>query len=518
MWRVTDEDWRALGAVVVFEPADALAPNTLLASPGEAVPLYGGPCVVAWAGTTVDGVIDVFSGWDGSLHGVVRVVVPQGGTVPSANCIDINVGRGDTPLVLAGDPVVELSEDLFGDKDAVISLRLAPQTVQLRDGRTDYVAFTTADFPPGIGGKLSAQVGDATTTSSRLRFSDGRWRVTLDNVSPWLFAHWLLETGSMPETRVPLDLCGDVLRGEQARRARRLLRELRDGPEAGPPALPRGLDLSVTGAALSTLSNGDYGGTAITHAGELRRADGSLFNKQEAGKALERLRGFVRLLAGGDSPVLTERGHDRSGTVVWHRWAGQTAGRSRFDTWLPRDVDPSEGGGLDAAWTGFGRIWGSGPEERRLLSAAVDAFVLASMTGSAAAGLVQAQAGLEVLAYRELHLVHGLTAQSVNASGGPGLPAADKIRLLLALSGVDPAVPDRLADLRAWCGRIASGNSGKADGAFAVTALRNDAVHPVPKRAADEAVTEQARRLAVRYLLLCILAWIGYNGVVSNLG
>jgi hypothetical protein len=473
-------------------------------------------CLVAWAGTTVDGVIDVVSGWDGRVLGVVRVAVPQDAPAPSAEGFEITVGCGASQLVLAGEPLVELSEDLFGDTHAEIVQRLVPQIVKLRDGRTGCVSFTIADFPAGVGGELSARVGRASATSSRIRFSDGRWRVTLDSVYPWLIAHWLLETDSVPEVEAPLDLCADVLRGEQARRARRLLSELQNAAD-GPPVLPRGLDLSVTGAALAAFKNGGHGGTAITHAGELRRADGSLFNKQEAGKALDRLRGFVRLLAGGDSPILTERGHDRDGTVLWHRWAGQTAARSRFGTWLPRDVDPSEGGGLDAAWTGFGRIWDSSPEERRLLSAAVDAFVLASMTWSAAAGLVQAQAGLEILAYRELHLVHGLTAQNVNGSGGPGLPAADKIRLLLALSGVDPAIPQGLAELRAWCDSTGPGSALKADGAFAVTALRNDAVHPVPKRAADEAVTEQARRLAVSYLLRCILAWIGYDGDIAEL-
>jgi hypothetical protein len=490
----------------VFDPPDVVPPNTLLAGSAEAVPLYKGPCHLTLGATSLVGFLEVVADWDGQARATCFADMPQSMKPVDPAEATLRIDRSWPVLELAAQPVDTYQEDLFGETILQLDLRLAPQYVKVLSDRTARVSFTLANFPMSSGAPISATVGRATSTGKRIRFDDGRWQVTLDSVFPWLAAHWQLETE--PRESVPLDLCGEVLRGQRSVAARDLLQELLNAPE-GPPSLPRGVDLSVTGAAIKALHSQDHGGTAITHAGELRRVDNSLFSQKDAARVLEPLRVFVRLLAGADSALLTERGHRRDGAVLWQRWAGPTAGRSRLGTWLPSAADPSSD--VSLAWAGFRRLW-EDEVTRPLLVSAVDAFVLSSAIESAAAGLVQAQAGLETLAYRELHLGRRVTARVVGGGGAQALPAADKIRLLLALTGVGADIPSTLSDLQAWCAQSPT----VFDGPHAIAELRNDAVHAISRSGAGAGVTEQARRLAVHYLLRCLLAWIGYEGEVSG--
>jgi hypothetical protein len=93
------------------------------------------------------------------------------------------------------------------------------------------------------------------------------------------------------------------------------------------------------------------------------------------------------------------------------------------------------------------------------------------------------------------------------------MTAADQLRMALHVAGIPRDIPDVLAELKAAANKV----SVSLDGPGAVTALRNDVVHPKAKRRLEGVqVGLQGSLLGTRMLELLLLRRLGYQGVTVD--
>jgi hypothetical protein len=251
------------------------------------------------------------------------------------------------------------------------------------------------------------------------------------------------------------------------------------------------------------------GGYAITHAGSLRRDDGSEFTYQEASDVLADL-GYLLSFASG-------------------RWAmpfmlvGMDAtGADRWQDWMPRKLSPwvgtstwwnEEAWTLEEAFPGFMARRGD-PKWRSNLDVLV-AWYVESCTGAATVetAIVLTQAALELVSW--VLLVDDMAV--IPASVFDRKPAAEKFRELLKVIKIPADIPPELSELVAEAQRLS-----RRDGPHALTAMRNSIVH---SHKIDEVLEAkpmaryQVKMLGLWYLEMAILWLAKYESVYrSRLG
>lgn len=255
---------------------------------------------------------------------------------------------------------------------------------------------------------------------------------------------------------------------------------------------------------------------AVTHIGELSRADGGPFGAgelQEALTCIHSLFSFAR--AAWVAPMLPV-GFDQGGVPVWWqasaRWC--TAGLGRGVTWLDRH----DGAGLEEVAHLWLELW-QDPLWRQVLPRAVIYHLEANRQGRDAPSFLEvkytmAQAGLELLAWAILKEDPITAAESVPWHRDNGA-AAKNIRELLTWAGIPSTVPTELPDLVLEL----RAHEGWNDAAHLVPWLRNQVVHP---RLRDgrfgpkQEVVLAGWQLACWYVELVLLRRLGYTGRISN--
>jgi hypothetical protein len=253
------------------------------------------------------------------------------------------------------------------------------------------------------------------------------------------------------------------------------------------------------------------GGYGATHTLSLQRADGSPFTSEDAMHALDAIRCALSLIVGRRADVVLP--------VGWHDdkpvWAWWTAGRvDSFQHEHGRWLDASIGGAQ--ASEVIGRFLQRWPDElssdtlRYATSYYVQALALGVELGTAAA-----VSGLLLLAYS--WLVEEKSLYSKNAWEDLKPQAEKQIRALLQMSDcrINTAVPAAFDHLAAVAQQL-NVNGQLRDGLGCVIKLRNDVIHPTrTKRTKWSAYQRaEAQNLAVHFLEMALLAYIGYRGQV----
>jgi hypothetical protein len=239
-------------------------------------------------------------------------------------------------------------------------------------------------------------------------------------------------------------------------------------------------------------------GYLITHVGEIRREDDSLFSLGDVRQLLTELELFLAFVRGAPSPLILSAGVDSKGEICWKHWDAAKVGRYQASrTWCASETQD-----WGEAFRGLRRLvtistWGGALP--RIIGWYADALAQPRHDGT----LVVAQVALEALAWVYCVGHRGL----VSEKGFDGLAASDKFRMMLGALDLklDLGTPDTY--------RI----EGRAvrDGPELVTSVRNLLVHGSKTQPAPELLT-YAKELALTYIELSLLRLFGYSGLYRN--
>jgi hypothetical protein len=167
------------------------------------------------------------------------------------------------------------------------------------------------------------------------------------------------------------------------------------------------------------------------------------------------------------------------------------------------------GSALADVFAGLWLIWPD-PAHQSVLRIVLALLVEASSEISTEGRLVLAQAGLELMAWQRLVAEGTRTSLSGTAAG--------RIRDLLAVCGVPAELPSSMEAAAAALIPKARSGGQPSDGPEFVVRVRNRIVHPPdegtkrPHAVLPGDAIGGAWRLALAYLQLAILNWIGYEG------
>lgn len=248
------------------------------------------------------------------------------------------------------------------------------------------------------------------------------------------------------------------------------------------------------------------GGYAITQVARIRRLDGAAFRAVDVDDCLSVL-GYLLSFARGawtfPGLIVASGAGDPERWRVWNdprvrSWASVMG-------WFDHD-DPA------TLATAFERLWpvwldtARRPVLQTGLALLMDAFTDVNVESR----IVLAQAGLERLAWQRLVKEKRWSASKFNDKS---TTAAMKIRELLKVGGISPALPAKLAPLLST-----PGLGTPPDGPAFAVAVRNRTVHP-PKSGPPFFPTEVvtgAWQLSLEYVQLSLLAFLGYTGSVLS--
>jgi hypothetical protein len=252
-------------------------------------------------------------------------------------------------------------------------------------------------------------------------------------------------------------------------------------------------------------SDGGYG---LTHTGTLKRADGTLFDADDADEALWALRHFLSFARGFWSGPVLPVGVNAGGESAWERWDLRKLSRWEHVTgWFDADY----GQLLEAAFAGFMPRWATSEWQRPLQSAIYWYVHSNTMAGGLDGSIVLSQAALELLAW--VLLVKDRKALSGNKF--KDLSATDQVRQLLTALGIPLAIP---AACRALTVEAPRQEPGWTDGPQACASVRNGTVHPNLTRREQYTpdLLFDVWNLQLWYIELVLLAVSGYTGPYAN--
>jgi hypothetical protein len=256
------------------------------------------------------------------------------------------------------------------------------------------------------------------------------------------------------------------------------------------------------GAVIETLK--DTGKYAVTHLGMLHRIDARPFTAKECEPVLRAYQFASSFVLGRFTcPALAEA-RDESGRLVWREWGAPLA-------------DPL--GGVDAWWNTTAapiadpvRLLGErllDPKRGRVARHLAQSYVASNRGGFVEQRITIAFAALELLSWQRAVLEDGADPekhQNKNADW--------RLRALLKEANIPISpIPAHLPALKAFAKK-----EGHSDAPKAVAEVRHRLTHP--KRLDDlydqDRPLTEAWLLAVRYLELLILHWVGYAGRVVD--
>lgn len=283
------------------------------------------------------------------------------------------------------------------------------------------------------------------------------------------------------------------------------------------------------------------GGFAVTHIGELRAKDEKTFTARDAEKALEALSHFLSFARGSWCGAALPVGFDAAGDRVWERWS-----LPWLDSYRPACgwFDKDYGEQLEGAFPGFMKEWdreeqleevssgcrteGDREQRPRALQEAIYWYLLSNnSTRGIDAGLILTQAALERLYY----LYFAESPREQKPQGSECRIAAGRHRALFGALHLPLDIPpelERMTALAEEVRRERGCDPGKkkkkkpdpatcGDAADVLTVMRNDRVHPDPKkRRGIEAAIGQAWNLGLWYVEMVVLRLCKYEGQCAN--
>jgi hypothetical protein len=252
------------------------------------------------------------------------------------------------------------------------------------------------------------------------------------------------------------------------------------------------------------------GGFSLTHVGAIERVDNVVFAIDDCQELLKCLGYFLSFCRGAWTQPILLSAEDANAVVVGRRW--HTVELDRFKStfsWVPSTEPVYQH--LYQAFAGYAGAWFD-PKWADAIRIGTQWHVEAS-TGAAEKSVILLQAALELCAWTQLvEVTKRLTKDQWTSRQ---YPFSEKLRLLLAESGIPVNISPELPGLQAYCAA-----AGLKHGPEAVTSVRNALVHPNPAKRnrlnAHSGVLIDAWFLASWYLDLCILKICGYTSRYSD--
>lgn len=243
-------------------------------------------------------------------------------------------------------------------------------------------------------------------------------------------------------------------------------------------------------------------GFAPTHHGRVVRTDGGRIETHEACQLLRALDSFLSFARGARCSVALARALDANDDIVWEQW-----GCRRVDPWNRWDsswFDCHHGHALAQAFPGFWRVYSGCRDERRALHEAIYWYLRSGTSQSGVdGGLILLQAALERLAHTFFRPKQGREQ------------TAEWLRKALTCRQIPVKLPVASEALGEYVDRVVK-NDETGDALFAVTRLRNNAVHPRKDSRVPDGAYFQAWQLTRCLVELIVLHVTGYTGEYAN--
>jgi hypothetical protein len=254
----------------------------------------------------------------------------------------------------------------------------------------------------------------------------------------------------------------------------------------------------------------DKGGYDVTQIVSMRRADGGIFAGADAKNALDAVRYGLALALGRQTEVILPVGW-KDETPVWAQWtAGRVDAYRDPGTWLDSSITARQVGEVVGR---FLDSWSNDLRRDTLLYST--GYYVQALDRHAEISVASAVSGLLLLGVswfveQEGRFTHG-EWKSLGMEG--------QIRTMLesASCRVNTSIPTRFNYLAAATDRLralAGPQKAHYDGLTCLIKMRNDILHPTSKKRISWSYEEwvEAYLLAVHFLELSILAYIGYRG------
>ncbi|MEU6258511.1 hypothetical protein [Streptomyces sp. NPDC047043] len=252
----------------------------------------------------------------------------------------------------------------------------------------------------------------------------------------------------------------------------------------------------------------------MTHAMEVRRADGSTFTADEVDPLLTALQVGISFALGRWAAPMLPVGEDIDGHVVWEQWRAAFCdpARQSSDGWWYDQDHESLGDFLRLVIGAFAAPNKLTPLRFQM----VYAISALRSRDFIEPRIIMGAAGLEHVMWKSLVLPGVMTKQEYNRC-----PAHDRLRQVLRAAQIpvhiDPALLPAAAQ---YAADVKAKENRDVDGADVVTWVRNRLVHPQDSQEPVyrlDGLTRDAWLLARHYLVLLILNACGYKGSYRNL-
>jgi|NGEPerStandDraft_6_1074524.scaffolds.fasta_scaffold41474_2 hypothetical protein len=220
---------------------------------------------------------------------------------------------------------------------------------------------------------------------------------------------------------------------------------------------------------LKDLTNEDWDGKGFFITGSLlvEREDGGEFEPGRGVAILEAFDYFATLAQGSWATHALPIGTGAAGRIEWQRWTiGQVDRYESGDGWATHYSESV--GVLSELWPGFLTKW-EDPEWQGTIRTLATLLAEATAHTDGEAALLMIDVVLELLSWAIVVSVGDM----VSAEGHDRLQGPDRLRLLLAVAGIDRRIPDGLKELAAAAQRLRW-----IDGPHAIAQIRDAVVHP----------------------------------------
>lgn len=248
------------------------------------------------------------------------------------------------------------------------------------------------------------------------------------------------------------------------------------------------------------------GGYQLTHIGEMKKTDETLFSGKDAAEYLNTLRFFFSFAMGCWCNPICAVGFDSSNNCVWESWSSPADTQHTQLSWF----DPHHSSQLTTLFPGFISKWVDKKWNKTLHDCLYWYLQANQSERGIDIGIILCQTAIELLSYE--FVVND--RQLLSAKGFKDLWASDKFRLLFSSLGIPLAIPDDCSKLK----KLVSNNKQKwLDAPHVLTEIRNSLVHPDHKLC-ELNLNEyyETWNLSLWYLEMSILAICGYSEDYGN--
>lgn len=253
----------------------------------------------------------------------------------------------------------------------------------------------------------------------------------------------------------------------------------------------------------------DENASAVTHIGQIQRADGAAFDAEDADLVLQALRLAFSLSVGRTVNLLLPVGW-RGNEPVWTRWVSpHIDGVKNTGTFLDRHEGAAQMRELIERVIDYCTT----PERLEIIQYATSYYVTATYDVDVELGVALPVSGLQLLAYNRFVEERGTYTKTRWNS----LPNTEQeIRLLLDDCKIPTGLPATYPHLQAISARAFDPNTSTTprDALGSVMLLRNKIIHPTSVKPGAWSPYEwaEAGHYGAHCLLLAILNTVGYQG------